>query len=60
MMITKKELEKARDTLLEVCATNIKVDWNCAEAQDEFSDMYDLVDLLFTNTLILKESEDDD
>jgi len=50
-MITKKELEEARDTLLEVCETNIKVDWNCAEAQDEFSDMYDLVDLLFTKIL---------
>ena len=51
MIITKKELEEARDTLLEVCETNIKVDWNCAEARDEFSDMHDLVDLLFTRIL---------
>jgi hypothetical protein len=50
-MITKKGVEEARDTLLEVCKTNIEVEWNCAEAQDEFSDMYDLVDLLFTKIL---------
>ena len=56
-MITKKEVEEVRDTLLEVCETNIEVDWNCAEAQDEFSDMHDLVDLLFTK--ILKEGSDE-
>ena len=57
-MITKKEVEEARDTLLEVCDTNAEVEWNGAEAQDEFSNMYDLVDLLFTK--ILKESEHDE
>ena len=41
------KIEKIRNTLLEVCKTNIDVDWNCAEAQDEFSDMYDLINLLF-------------
>ena len=46
-----QEVEEVRDTLLEVCETNIKVDWNCAEARDEFSDMHDLVDLLFTRIL---------
>ena len=45
---------EARDTLLEVCDTNAEVEWNGAEAQEEFSNMYDLVDLLFTK--ILKES----
>ena len=58
MMITKKEVEEARDTLLEVCDTNAEVEWNGAEAQDAFSNMYDLVDLLFTK--ILKESEHDE
>ena len=57
MMITKKEVEEARDTLLDVCEANIKVDWNGAEARDEFSDMYDLVALLFTK--ILEESNND-
>ena len=47
-------VEEARDTLLEVCDTNAEVEWNGAEAQEEFSNMYDLVDLLFTK--ILKES----
>ena len=56
-MITKKEVEEARDTLLDVCETNIKVDWNGAEARDEFSDMYDLVALLFTK--ILEESNNE-
>ena len=56
-MITKKEVEEIRDTLLDVCETNIKVDWNGAEARDEFSDMYDLVALLFTK--ILEESNND-
>ena len=42
------KIEKIRNTLLEVCKTNIDVDWNCAEAQEEFSDMYDLINLLFT------------
>lgn len=56
-MITKKEVEEIRDTLLDVCETNIKVDWNGAEAKDEFSDMYDLVALLFTE--ILEESNNE-
>ena len=56
-MITKKEVEEIRDTLLDVCETNIKVDWNGAEARDEFSDMYDLVALLFTK--ILEESNNE-
>ena len=47
-------VDEARDTLLEVCDTNAEVEWNGAEAQEEFSNMYDLVDLLFTK--ILKES----
>ena len=46
-------VEEARDTLLEVCDTNAEVEWNGVEAQEEFSNMYDLVDLLFTK--ILKE-----
>ena len=46
-MITKKEVEEARDILLEVCDTNADVDWNGAEARDEFNDMYSLIDLLF-------------
>ena len=45
------KIKKIRDTLLEVCKTNIDVDWNCAEAQDEFSDMYDLINLLFKDLL---------
>jgi hypothetical protein len=53
-MITKKEVEEARDILLEVCDTNADVDWNGAEARDEFNDMYSLIDLLFIK--ILKES----
>ena len=56
-MITKKEVEEIRDTLLDVCETNIKVDWNGAEARDEFSDMYELVVLLFTK--ILEESDNE-
>ena len=45
------KIKKIRDTLLEVCDANIDVDWNCAEAQDEFNDMYDLINLLFEDLL---------
>ena len=51
MMIIKKELEEVRDTLLEVCETNAEGEVNGAEAREEFSAMYDLVDLLFTKIL---------
>ena len=50
-MITKKEVEEVRDTLLEVCETNAEGELNGAEAREEFSDMHDLVDLLFTRIL---------
>ena len=50
-MIIKKELEEVRDTLLEVCETNAEGEVNGAEAREEFSAMYDLVDLLFTKIL---------
>jgi len=50
------KIKKIRDTLLEVCDANIDVDWNCAEAQEEFNDMYDLINLLFKELLNEQES----
>ena len=47
----RKTIEQIRDSLLEVCEINIDADWNWAEAKDKFNDMYDLIDLLFTNIL---------
>ena len=50
------KIKKIRDTLLEVCDANIDVYWNCAEAQEEFNDMYDLINLLFKELLNEQES----
>ena len=47
----RKTIEQIRDSLLEVCETNSHVDWNAWEAKDEFNDMYDLIDMIFTNIL---------
>tara|TARA_R110001592_G_scaffold309793_1_gene584262 strand:- start:322 stop:546 length:225 start_codon:yes stop_codon:yes gene_type:complete len=48
---SKKELEETRDMLLEICEINTRVDWNTAEAQTEFKDMHDLIDLVFDKLL---------
>ena len=56
-MQNKKELEKARDMLLEICEINTRVDWNGAEARDEFKGMYDLIELIFEE--LLEEPSDE-
>lgn len=50
-LMDKKELKETRDMLLEICEINTRVDWNTAEAQTEFKNMYDLIDLVFDKLL---------
>tara|TARA_R110000796_G_scaffold240334_1_gene361359 strand:+ start:359 stop:529 length:171 start_codon:yes stop_codon:yes gene_type:complete len=56
-MDSQEKIEKARDIILEICEINTRVDWNGAEARDEFKGMYDLIELIFEE--LLEEPSDE-